>query len=168
MQRATKRSRTTGCANISIEPSLNEHAYPMVTHIQMWPIDKLIPFARNPRTHSDTQVAQIAASIASFGFNNPILVDTKAGIIAGHGRLLAARKLQMREVPVIMLDHLSEAQKRAYIIADNQLALNAGWDDELLRVELAALQADDFDLDLIGFNVHELDELLCDPFDEQR
>src|SRR6202051_2613304 len=98
----------------------------MAKDIQMWPIDRLIPWARNPRTHSDAQVAQIAASIAEFGFNNPILVDTKAGILAGHGRLLAARKLGLSEVPVIVLDHLTEAQKRAYIIADNQLALNAG------------------------------------------
>src|SRR5581483_972783 len=89
--------------------------------IELWPTDKLIPYARNPRTHSDAQVAQIAASIAEFGFNNPILVDTNAGIIAGHGRLLAARKLQLPEVPVIVLDHLSEAQKRAYVIADNRL-----------------------------------------------
>src|ERR1700727_894398 len=131
----------------------------MAKHIQMWLIDKLIPWARNPRTHSDAQVAQIAASIAEFGFNNPILVDTKAGIIAGHGRLHAARKLGLKEVPVIVLDHLTEAQKRAFIIADNQLALNAGWDEELLRVELAALQAEDFSLDVIGFNPHELDTL---------
>src|SRR5256886_6999944 len=109
----------------------------MAKHIEHWPLDKLIPYARNPRTHSDAQVAQIAASIAEFGFNNPILVDTKAGILAGHGRLLAARKLGMAEVPVIVLDHLTEAQKRAYIIADNQLALNGGWNEELLRVELA-------------------------------
>src|ERR1700732_1362199 len=112
----------------------------MVKHMELWLIDKLIPFARNPRTHSDGQIAQIAASIAEFGFNNPILVDTNAGIIAWHGRLLAAQKLGLEEVPVIVLDHLSEAQKRAYIIADNQLALNAGWDDEILRSELAALQ----------------------------
>jgi ParB-like chromosome segregation protein Spo0J len=115
-------------------------ALAMATHIELWPLDRLIPFARNPRTHSDAQVAQIAASIAEFGFNNPILVDTKAGIIAGHGRLLAARKLQLWEVPVIILDHLTDAQKRAYIIADNQLALNAGWDEETLGSELAALQ----------------------------
>src|SRR6185369_752328 len=114
----------------------------MVKHIELWLIDRLIPFARNPRTHSDVQIAQIAASIAEFGFNNPILVDTKAGIIAGHGRLLAARKLQLQEVPVIVLDHLSETQKRAYILADNQLALNAGWDETLLAAELAALQQD--------------------------
>ena len=114
--------------------------HPMAQRIEHWLIGRLIPFARNPRTHSERQVEQIAASIAEFGFNNPILVDTKAGIIAGHGRLLAARKLQLTEVPVIVLDHLTEAQKRAYILADNQLALNAGWDEELLRVELAALQ----------------------------
>src|SRR6202167_4953762 len=119
-------------------------------HIEMWLIEKLIPWARNPRTHSDAQVAQIAASIAEFGFNNPILVDTKAGIIAGHGRLLAARKLGLTEVPVIVLDHLSEAQKRAYVIADNQLALNAGWNDELLRMELAALREESFDVSLLG------------------
>ncbi len=134
----------------------------LVQRIEHWLLDKLIPFARNPRTHSDAQVAQIAASIAEFGFNNPILVDTKAGIIAGHGRLLAARKLGLTEVPVIVLDHLTEAQKRAYIIADNQLALNAGWDEDLLRAELAALQAEDFNLDLIGFDDRDLSRLLAD------
>jgi len=134
----------------------------MAQHIDLWPIEKLIPFARNPRTHSDTQVAQIAASIAAFGFNNPILVDTKAGIIAGHGRLLAARKLQLREVPVIVLDHLTEAQKRAYIIADNQLALNAEWDEQLLGSELAALKEEDFNLGLIGFEDEELARLLAE------
>ena len=135
--------------------------HPMAQRIEFWPLDRLIPFSRNPRTHSDAQVAQIAASIAEFGFNNPILVDTKAGIIAGHGRLLAARKLQLTEVPVIVLDHLSETQKRAHIIADNQLALNAGWDEELLRVELAALQEDDFNVNLIGFEDEELARLLA-------
>ncbi len=114
---------------VRITNELNLHS--MAKQIELWLIDKLIPWARNPRTHSDAQIAQIAASIAEFGFNNPILVDTKAGIIAGHGRLLAARKLGLKEVPVIVLDHLTEAQKRAYIIADNQLALNAGWNDEL-------------------------------------
>jgi len=136
-------------------------AYPLVKRIEHWALDKLIPFARNPRTHSDAQVAQIAASIAAFGFNNPILVDTKAGIIAGHGRLLAARKLQLQEVPVIVLDHLSETQKRAYILADNQLALNAGWDEELLRRELVALQEEDFNIGLIGFEDEELARLLA-------
>jgi DNA modification methylase len=133
----------------------------MAQRIEHWPLEKLIPYTRNPRTHSDAQVAQIAASISEFGFNNPILVDTKAGIIAGHGRLLAARKLQLEHVPVIVLDHLTEAQKRAYIIADNQLALNAGWDDELLRAELAALQAEDFNVRLIGFEDEELARLLA-------
>jgi DNA modification methylase len=134
---------------------------PMATHIELWLIDRLIPYARNPRTHSDAQVAQIAASIAEFGFNNPILVDTKAGIIAGHGRLLAARKLGLTEVPIIVLDHLTDAQKRAYILADNQLALNAGWDETLLRAELAALQEEDFNVHLIGFEDEELARLLA-------
>src|SRR5258708_39335372 len=135
--------------------------HPMARSIEYWPLDKLIPYARNPRTHSDAQVAQIAASIVEFGFNNPILVDSKAGIIAGHGRLLAARKLQLTEVPVIVLDHLTEAQKRAYIIADNQLAMNAGWDEDLLRIELAALQEEDVNLNLIGFEDEELARLLA-------
>src|SRR5271167_2184677 len=130
------------------KPKMNLGA--MTRRIELWLIDKLIPFARNPRTHSDAQIAQIAASIETFGFNNAILVDAKAGIIAGHGRLLAARKLGLKEVPVIVLDHLTEAQKRAYIIADNQLALNAGWDEDLLQSELAALRAEDFNIDLIG------------------
>ena len=133
----------------------------MAKHIELWLLEKLIPYAKNPRTHSDAQIAQIAASIEAFGFNNPILVDSKAGIIAGHGRLLAARQLGLEEVPVIVLDHLSETQKRAYIIADNQLALNAGWDEELLRLELAALQQDDFDVNLIGFDDEELARLLA-------
>ena len=135
--------------------------HPVAQRIEHWPLDRLIPYARNPRTHSDAQVAQIAASIAEFGFNNPILVDTKAGIIAGHGRLLAARKLQLAEVPVIVLDHLTDAQKRAYILADNQLALNAGWNDELLRAELAALQEEDFNVRIIGFDDEELARLLA-------
>jgi DNA modification methylase len=129
-------------------------------NIEQWPIDRLIPHARNARTHSDDQIAQIAASIREFGFTNPILVDGRDGIIAGHGRLLAARKLKLAEVPVIVLDHLSETQKRAYIIADNKLALNAGWDDEMLRIELQALGEEDFDLDLVGFSPEELAELL--------
>lgn len=135
--------------------------YAIAQRIEHWPLETLIPYARNPRTHSDAQVAQIAASIAEFGFNNPILVDTKAASFAGHGRLLAARKLGLKEVPVIVLDHLTEAQKRAYIIADNQLALNAGWNDELLGIELAALQQEDFDLSLIGFEDEELARLLA-------
>jgi DNA modification methylase len=143
------------------EKSTNDQPYPLVQRIERWPLEKLIPYARNPRKHSEAQVAQIAASVASFGFNVPILVDTKDGIIAGHGRLLAARKLGLTHVPVIVLDHLTDMQKRAYIIADNQLALNADWDEELLRIELAALQDEDFNVDLIGFEDEELARLLA-------
>jgi ParB-like chromosome segregation protein Spo0J len=140
---------------------------PMASQIEHWPLDKLIPYARNPRTHSDAQVAQIAASINEFGFTNPILVDSKAGIIAGHGRLLGARKLNLATVPVIVLDLLSETQKRAYIIADNKLALNAGWDDELLALELVELKHADYDLNVLGFNPKELDDLLTGVDDEK-
>jgi ParB-like chromosome segregation protein Spo0J len=133
----------------------------MARDIQMWLVEKLIPWARNPRTHSEAQVAEIAASIAEFGFNNPSLVDTKAGIIAGHGRLLAVRKLGLTEVPVIVLDHLTESQKRAYIIADNKLAENAGWDDEMLRIAIDALQDECFDVSLLGFEDDELARLLA-------
>jgi DNA modification methylase len=125
------------------------------------PLGELIPYARNPRTHSDAQVAQIAASIREFGWTNPILVDGASGIIAGHGRVLAARKLGLEQVPVIELAHMSEAQKRAYLLADNQLALNAGWGDELLRLELADLSELGFDLGLIGFGGGELERLLA-------
>ena len=133
----------------------------MAQRIEKWPIERLVPWARNPRTHSDAQVAQIAASIAEFGFLNPILVDTKAGILAGNGRFLASQKLRLARVPVIVLDHLTDAQKRAYIIADNQLALNAGWDETLLAAELAALQQEDFDVSLLGFEDEELARLLA-------
>jgi len=111
----------------------------MAQRIEHWPVGRLVPYAKNARTHSDEQIMQIAASIAQFGFTNPILVDTNVGILAGHGRLLAAQKLSLSEVPVIVLDHLTEIQKRAYIITDNRLALNAGWDEELLTAELAQL-----------------------------
>ena len=116
--------------------------------VERWPIERLIPFARNSRTHSDAQIAEIAGSIAAFGFVNPILVGADGVIIAGHARLAAARKLRMTEVPVIVLDHLSETQRRALVLADNRLALNAGWDEEMLRVELESLKEDDFNLDL--------------------
>lgn len=115
-------------------------------------LDSLIPYARNSRTHSEEQVAQIAASIREFGFTNPVLVDAEGGIIAGHGRVMAARKLGMTKVPVIELGHLTETQRRAYVIADNKLALNAGWDEELLRLELEDLAADGFDITLTGFD----------------
>lgn len=123
-------------------------------------VGELIPFAKNSRTHDDAQVAQIAASIKEFGFTNPILIDEQSGIIAGHGRLLAARKLQLTEVPCIRLSHLSDAQKRAYVIADNKLALNAGWDDEMLALELGDLKDMEFDLSLTGFSTDEINALL--------
>src|SRR5450759_1279365 len=123
----------------------------MELKIVRWLIDKLIPYARNARTPSPEQIAQVAASITEFGFVNPILVGADNVIIAGHARLLAAKKLGMTEVPVIVLAHLSEAQRRALVIADNRLALNAGWDDTLLHTELAALQDVNFNLDLMGF-----------------
>ncbi len=130
--------------------------------IDYLPVDSLIPYIRNARTHSEDQVAQIAASIREFGFTNPILIDGEKGIIAGHGRLQAARKLGMATVPCIQLDGLTEAQKRAYIIADNKLALNAGWDDELLAIELGELDDLGFDLDLTGFTADEIAELAPD------
>jgi DNA modification methylase len=123
-------------------------------------VDSLIPYVKNSRTHSDAQVAQIAASIKEFGWTNPILVDGDNGIIAGHGRLMAARKLGYKEVPTIELADLTETQKRAYIIADNRLALNAGWDNEMLTIELNNLLADGFALELLGFDPKELNALL--------
>lgn len=125
-------------------------------------LDRLIPYARNSRTHSDEQVAQVAASIREFGFTNPVLIDSQYGIIAGHGRVMAARKLGMEEVPCIMLGHLTETQKRAYIIADNKLALNSGWDNEMLGLELSDLLASDFDIDLIGFDADDIGDLITD------
>ena len=133
--------------------------------IETRPLDRLIPYARNARTHSDEQVAQIAGSLAEFGFNNPCLVDEQGVLIAGHGRVLAARRLGLETVPVIVLAHLSEAQKKAFRIADNKLALNAGWNDDLLRLEMEELQALDFDLSLIGFGSEELDTLLTGTAD---
>jgi DNA modification methylase len=131
--------------------------------VQIWPIDRLLPYIRNARTHSEEQVAQVAASIREFGWTNPILVGADGVIIAGHARLAAARKLGMTEVPVIVLDHLSETQRRALVLAVNKLALNAGWDDEMLRVELETLKEDNFNLDVVGFTDEELDVLLADP-----
>ena len=129
--------------------------------IERWPTAKLVPYARNARTHSDAQVAQIAASIAEFGFTNPILAGSDGVIVAGHGRLAAAQKLGLEMVPVVVLDHLTPTQRRALVIADNRIAENADWDDELLRVELEALQVEGFDLDLTGFDADALAELLA-------
>lgn len=128
--------------------------------VQYRPLDALTPYANNARTHSDAQIAQIAASIAEFGFVNPVLIDERGVIVAGHGRLAAAKRLGMSEVPVIELSHLTEAQRKALVIADNRIALNAGWDDELLKIELETLQSLEFDLDLLGFDPAEIDDLL--------
>jgi len=129
--------------------------------IEQWPTAKLLPYARNARTHSDDQVAQIAASIAEFGFTNPILAGSDGIIVAGHGRLAAAHKLGLEVVPVVVLDHLSPTQRRALVIADNRIAENAGWDDAMLRIEIAALQDDDFDVSLTGFDADALAELMA-------
>lgn len=125
-------------------------------------VQELIPYARNARTHSDAQVAQIAASIREFGFINPVIVDGAAGIIAGHGRVLAARKLGLTEVPTLEVSHLTDAQRKAYVLADNKLAMNAGWDNDLLKIELSELGEGGFDLELIGFSAEELGALLAD------
>ena len=128
--------------------------------IEQWPTAKLLPYARNARTHSPEQIAQIAASIIEFGFTNPILAGADGVIVAGHGRLAAAQKLGLDVVPVVVLDHLSPTQRRALVIADNRIAETAGWDDALLRAELAALQEDDYDLSLTGFDADALAALL--------
>jgi hypothetical protein len=128
--------------------------------IETRPVDRLIPYVRNARTHSEDQIAQIAASIAEFGFVNPVLIGADDVIVAGHGRVLAAKLLGLPEVPVIVLDHLSEAQRRALVIADNKIAENAGWDEAMLRAELAALREEEFDLDLLGFSDADLLRML--------
>jgi len=134
--------------------------------VERWPLDRLIPHARNARTHSDNQVAQIAGSIAEFGFVNPVLVGDDGVIVAGHGRVLAARKLGLTEAPVIVLGHLTPTQRRALMIADNRIAENAGWDEEVLAAEIAALKDDDVDLALLGFDESDLDRLLAGTLDE--
>lgn len=138
------------------------HARSNKLRVEYVAVGSLIPYARNSRTHSDAQVAQIAASIKEFGWTNPVLVDEQQTIIAGHGRVLAAQKLGLDSVPTIALTGLTEAQRRAYVIADNRLALNAGWDEEMLALELQDLAAADFNLDLLGFDADRLDELLAD------
>lgn len=131
------------------------------THIERWPTAKLVPYARNARTHSEEQVAQIAASIVEFGFTNPILAGSDGVIVAGHGRLAAAQKLGLDTVPVVVLDHLTSTQRRALIIADNRIAENAGWDDAMLRIELQSLQDDGFNMDITGFDADALAEIMA-------
>lgn len=133
--------------------------------VEHWPTDRLKKYARNARTHTGSQVDAVAASIMEFGFTNPLLVDADGVLIAGHCRLAAAQKLGLPEVPVIVLGHLSEAQRRAYVIADNQLALQSGWDLSILEAELESLQVDGFDVDLLGFDVDELSKMLGGEFD---
>ena len=131
-------------------------------------VEELIPYANNARTHSEEQVIQIAASIKEFGFNNPILLDGENGVVAGHGRLLAAKKLGLKTVPCIELGHLTEAKKKAYILADNKIALNSGWNNELLNIELEELRDEDIDLNLIGFSDAELDEISKEFTEEEK
>jgi hypothetical protein len=128
--------------------------------IEQIELGKLIPYAKNSRTHDDAQVAQIAASIREFGFNNPVLIGQDNDIIAGHGRVLAARKLELESVPCLRLGHLTENQKKAYVIADNRIALNAGWDEQMLAIELAELREASFDLDLTGFDAESIEKFL--------
>lgn len=137
----------------------------LIQRIEHTPIEDLVPYAANARTHSEDQVSQIAASIKEFGFNNPVLIDIDNGIIAGHGRVMAAMKLGLDLVPTVTLDHLSDAERRAYILADNRLALNAGWDEEILAAELKRLD-DEIDLSLLGFDDDELARLLDLQSDE--
>lgn len=131
----------------------------------MWAVDRLKPYAKNARTHSPEQIEKIAGSIATYGFNAPILVDSDDGIVAGHGRLAAAKELGLEEVPVIVLDHLTEKQRRAYILADNRLAELSGWDVNLLADELQALREDKFDIEVLGWSDAELEDLLDKPFE---
>lgn len=133
--------------------------------VEKWHIDKLIPYAKNARTHSDEQVAQIAASMKEWGWTNPVLVDEQGQIIAGHGRVMAARKLGIVDIPVMVASGWTENQKKAYVIADNQLALNSGWNNDFLSLELQDLQADDFKLDLLGFDADELNALQLPNFE---
>ncbi len=129
--------------------------------IETLPIDRLIPYARNSRTHSDAQVAQIAASIREFGFTNPVLIDGEGGIIAGHGRVMGARQLGLADVPCIRLGHLTDAQRRAYVIADNNIAINSGWDEDLLAAELSDLLTLGYDTEILGFEM-DTEALIAD------
>jgi hypothetical protein len=144
-----------------------EVAWP-ADHVERWPIDRLIPYAKNSRTHSEAQIAQLAASMKEWGWTNPVLADEAGGVIAGHARILTARQLGYEEVPVMVGRGWSDAQKRAYVIADNQLALNAGWDKELLGLELGELKLGGFDLALTGFGELELGDLLADGGHDRR
>lgn len=138
------------------------------TEMQLVPIGKLVPYVNNARTHSPEQINKLRSSLREFGFINPVIIDRDFGVIAGHGRILAAKEEGIAEVPCVFADHLTEAQKKAYIIADNRMAMDAGWDEELLRVEIEALQAEAFDLSLTGFDEKELSDLFKDDTDVQE
>ena len=128
--------------------------------LEQLPLESLIPYARNSRTHSESQVAQIAGSIQEFGFCKPVLIDAENGIIAGHGRVRAAQLMKLETVPCLRLSHLTDAQKRAYVLADNRIAISSGWDEDMLANELSDLHADEFDMALLGFDADELAKLL--------
>ena len=132
------------------------------TEMKLVAVSKLIPYVNNARTHSPEQINKLRSSLREFGFINPVIIDRDFNVIAGHGRILAAKEEGITEVPCVFADHLTDAQKKAYIIADNRMAMDAGWDEELLRVEIEALQADDFDLALTGFDEKELSKLFDD------
>lgn len=138
------------------------------SEMQLVPIGKLVPYVNNARTHSPEQINKLRSSLREFGFINPVIIDRDFGVIAGHGRILAAKEEGIKEVPCVFADHLTEAQKKAYIIADNRMAMDAGWDEELLRVEIEALQAQAFDLSLTGFDEKELSDLFKDDADVQE
>jgi hypothetical protein len=149
IDQSAKRSKT-----LVIAKSAGTTSWP-ADHVERWPTERLIPFARNARTHSEIQVSQIASSIREWGWTNPVLVAEDGTIIAGHGRVLAARQLRIKDVPVMIASEWTDAQKRAYAIADNKLTLNGRWDEELLGLELEQLEVLGFDLDLIGFSDEE-------------
>ena len=147
---------TTAVASLGASAPFFKDAMNPADKVEKWKISKLIPYARNARTHSDEQVGQIAASIKEWGWTTPVLVDETGGIIAGHGRTLAAQKLGMTEVPVMVAKGWSDAKKRAYVLTDNKLALNAGWNNEMLALELGEIGELGFDLDLTGFTAEEI------------
>ena len=138
------------------------------TEMQLVPITKLVPYVNNARTHSPEQINKLRSSLREFGFINPVIIDRDYGVIAGHGRILAAKEEGISEVPCVFADHLTEAQKKAYIIADNRMAMDAGWDKELLRVEIESLQATDFDPLLTGFDEKELSKLFDDGIEAEE
>lgn len=157
MARSSKKSRAPRSRDVVL---VGQRANArMAQRIEIWPIERLRPYERNARTHSASQVAKIAGSIARWGFNNPILVDSRDGIVAGHGRLAGAQSLGLKEVPVVVLDHLSENDRRAYLIIDNKLADEAGWDELILASELAALEADGIHPEEVGFSAADQDAL---------